>query len=64
MCDEINVKMIMPDAKYCTDNATMIGAAAYILYRKKEFATLDLNAKSTENLWFFVKDKYLTKNII
>ena len=50
MCDNINVKMYMPDKKYCTDNATMIGAAAYILYKNKKFSTFDLNAKSNVNL--------------
>lgn len=50
MCDELEVKMIMPEKKYCTDNATMIGAAAYILYKEKKFADLDLNAKSTTSL--------------
>lgn len=50
MCNELNVQMIMPEKKYCTDNATMIGAAAYILYKNNEFASLDLNAKSTVSL--------------
>ncbi len=50
MCKNINVEMHVPDKKYCTDNATMIGAAAYPLYLKKEFATLDTNAKSNENI--------------
>lgn len=50
MCDEIGVDMKVPDKKYCTDNATMIGAAAYILYKDKEFSGLDTNAKSTESL--------------
>lgn len=47
MCEELNVKMLMPEKKYCTDNATMIGAAAYVLYKNKKFSGLDLNAKST-----------------
>lgn len=50
MCNELNVQMIMPEKKYCTDNATMIGAAAYILYKNNEFASLNLNAKSTVSL--------------
>ena len=50
MCDEIGVDMKVPDKKYCTDNATMIGAAAYVLYKDKEFAGLDTNAKSIESL--------------
>lgn len=52
MCDEIGVEMFIPDKKYCTDNATMIGAAAYILYKKNEFSNLDINASSHEELNF------------
>lgn len=50
MCDSIGVKMYMPPKKYCTDNAAMIGAAAYILYKNKQFAPLSINAKSNVNL--------------
>lgn len=50
MCEGIGVELIVPDFKYCTDNATMIGAAAYVLYKDKEFAGLDTNAKSIESL--------------
>ncbi len=50
MCDSINVTMHMPDKKYCTDNAAMIGAAAYILYKNKQFSKLDVNAKSNVQL--------------
>ncbi len=48
MCENIGVKINIPDKKYCTDNATMIGAAAYPLYQRKEFSTLDTNASSHE----------------
>ena len=50
MCDSMGVEMHMPEKKYCTDNAAMIGAAAYILYKNKEFAPLSTNAKSNINL--------------
>ena len=50
MCDEIDVELKVPEFKYCTDNGTMIGAAAYVLYKDKEFASYDTNAKSTESL--------------
>ena len=50
MCDEIGVTLKVPEFKYCTDNGTMIGAAAYVLYKDKEFSPLDTNAKSVENL--------------
>ena len=45
MCDEHNVKMYVPEKMYCTDNAAMIGAAAYILYKNNKFADLSLNAQ-------------------
>lgn len=53
MCEECGVHFSVPPMKYCTDNATMIAAAAYPLFLKKEFADLSLNAKSHE--YFFDK---------
>ncbi len=41
-----NAKLNIPQILYCTDNAAMIGAAAYPLYLKKEFADFTLNAES------------------
>ena len=35
-----------PEPIYCTDNAAMIGAAAYHYYKNGEFAKMDLNAKA------------------
>ena len=52
MCDSIGVEMHMPEKKYCTDNAAMIGAAAYVLYKNKQFSELSLNAKSHASLQF------------
>ncbi len=46
MCDSIGVEMHMPEKKYCTDNAAMIGAAAYVLYKNKQFSPLSTNAES------------------
>lgn len=50
MCEQNNVQYSFPDISYCTDNASMIAAAGYFLYKRGEFATLDLNAESTINL--------------
>jgi len=44
--DKYNVNLNIPEFKYCTDNAAMIGAAAYPLFLKKEFADFTLNARS------------------
>ena len=46
-----NIKLTIPPMKYCTDNAAMIGCAAYPLYLKRKFVDLDLNASPTENLY-------------
>ncbi len=46
-----NIKLSVPAFKYCTDNASMIGAAAYPLYLQKQFSTYDLNASSHLDLY-------------
>ncbi len=50
LCDKYDAKLNLPEFIYCTDNAAMIGAAAYPLYLKGDFADLDLNAKSTSSI--------------
>ena len=44
--DKHNANLYMPSIKYCTDNAAMIGAAAYPLYLKNDFSNLALNGSS------------------
>lgn len=46
VCNDNACKLYVPSMKYCTDNAAMIGAAAYPLYLRNEFKGLDLNAES------------------
>lgn len=50
VAENYQVKFSIPEFKYCTDNAAMIGAAAYPLFLKKEFADLDINAVSHKEL--------------
>jgi len=43
-CSEEGIELIIPPFEYCTDNAAMIGAAAYLKWKKRQFAGLDLKA--------------------
>lgn len=46
IAEQNNAKLSIPEFMYCTDNAAMIGAAAYPLYLKGEFADYSLNGES------------------
>lgn len=46
VCQKYKIELKIPQLKYCTDNAAMIGAAAYPLYLRKEFSDYSLNAES------------------
>lgn len=49
-CKNKDINFTMPTLTYCTDNAAMIGAAAYYAYQKGKLADLNLNAKANINL--------------
>ena len=49
-CDKYEANLSIPKLLYCTDNAAMIGAAAYPLYLKGDFADYSLNAESQANI--------------
>jgi len=49
-CDNNGVNLIVPEIKYCTDNAAMIGAAAYQLYLRKKFSDIEINARANDVL--------------
>ena len=56
-CKENNIAFSYPRMAYCTDNAAMIGAAAYYAYQKGITANLELNAKAVDNLYNVPQDE-------
>jgi N6-L-threonylcarbamoyladenine synthase len=44
-CDQHSVPLLLPPLDLCTDNAAMIAAAAYLKWKRGEFATLELKAE-------------------
>lgn len=51
LTDKYGVSLSVPRMLYCTDNAAMIGAAAYPLFCRGQFVDLDLNASSNDELY-------------
>ncbi|MDE6585060.1 MAG: tRNA (adenosine(37)-N6)-threonylcarbamoyltransferase complex transferase subunit TsaD [Clostridia bacterium] len=45
-CERAGIKLVLPEKKYCTDNAAMIAAEGLIQYLEGNFAPLDINAKA------------------
>lgn len=54
-CEKHGAKFHVPNIVYCTDNAAMIGCAAYELFKAKKFADYNLNAKSSENIKAYIE---------
>lgn len=50
LCYKNNVNLLVPQIKYCTDNAAMIGAAGYYAYKLGRISDLDLKAKANDVL--------------
>ena len=50
LCEKDGINLIIPEMKYCTDNAAMIGAAGYFAYKLGRRSDLTLKAKATDIL--------------
>ena len=50
-CEKEGIKVSFPRMKYCTDNAAMIGAAAYFAYQKGVRGDLTLTAMATDTIY-------------
>lgn len=55
LAEQYEVHFHVPSFQYCTDNAAMIGAAAYPLYQKQIFSDLSLNAESNVDIKKYVE---------
>ncbi|MDB5052190.1 MAG: Gcp [Bacilli bacterium] len=49
-CEEIGLPLLIPPLSLCTDNAAMIGAAAFLKWERQQFATLDIKADPSLSL--------------
>lgn len=45
-CDRAGLRLVLPQKKFCTDNAAMIAAEGLIQYEAGNFAKMDLNARA------------------
>ncbi len=54
---EVDISVIVPSIKFCTDNAVMIAAAAYPQFLKSDFTDFSLNADPNLSLKEFYNEK-------
>lgn len=46
-CDKAGIKLVLPEKRYCTDNAAMIAAEGLTQFELGNFAPMSLNAKAS-----------------
>lgn len=46
-CEKAGLRLVLPEKKYCTDNAAMIAAEGLVQYGLGNFASMDLTAKAS-----------------
>ncbi|MCD8295129.1 MAG: tRNA (adenosine(37)-N6)-threonylcarbamoyltransferase complex transferase subunit TsaD [Clostridia bacterium] len=46
LCNANNLRLILPEKKFCTDNAAMIAEEGYTQYRHGNFSSMDVNARA------------------
>ncbi len=46
-CERAGFRLVLPEKRYCTDNAAMIAMEGLIRYQRGEFAPLSVNAKAS-----------------
>ena len=46
-CQKAGLKLVIPEKRYCTDNAAMIASEGLVQYRLGNFAPMSLNAKAS-----------------
>ncbi|WP_019422624.1 tRNA (adenosine(37)-N6)-threonylcarbamoyltransferase complex transferase subunit TsaD [Paenibacillus sp. OSY-SE] len=56
-CKAEGVPLLVPPFEYCTDNAAMIGAAAYLKWKSGQFTSLDFTAEPQFSLEGWSTDK-------
>jgi N6-L-threonylcarbamoyladenine synthase len=49
-CATEQIELLIPSLEYCTDNAAMIAAAAFLKWKKQQFHPLDLKAEALLSL--------------
>ncbi len=46
-CDKHGLRLVLPEKRYCTDNAAMIASEGLVQFRLGNFANMDLTAKAS-----------------